>query len=446
MKLRALPLAALVLAGPASAANVTVEMLTLTFSPATVTIKAGDSVTWTNVTGIHNVMANDGSFTSGAPQSGNWSFTRTFNTEGTFGYFCIVHGTATVGMRGTVIVEAASGGGGNDSPGALRFSQSSYTVGEGGGSATITVRRVNGDDGAVGVSWSAAAGTATAGADFTAASGTLSWADNDDDAKTFQVAIVNDTANEGNETVLLSLANATGGAALGTPRNATLTINDNDGATNTAPAAPSALVAQTLSTSEIFLAWNDNANNETGYLIERKPLGGTYSQVGTAAANATEFTDLGLSEATFYTFRVRAEGSAGTFSGYSNEAGEATNATVGPCVSGPSTLCINSDRYRVDIDWRTADNQGSGSALAIPSAPDSGLFFFFDAGNLELLIKVLNACALNERYWVFYAATTDVEYTLTVTDTERGRVKVYFNPLGVPAPPVQDTDAFATCP
>ena len=49
-------------------------------------------------------------------------------------------------------------------------------------------------------------------------------------------------------------------------------------------------------------------------------------------------------------------------------------------------------------------------------------------------------------YWVFFAATTNVEFTTTVTDTQSGKVKVYFNPLNTSAPPVQDVNAFATCP
>jgi hypothetical protein len=86
--------------------------------------------------------------------------------------------------------------------------------------------------------------------------------------------------------------------------------------------------------------------------------------------------------------------------------------------------------------------------VPLPSAPDSGLFYFFGPANIEMLIKVLNACVpeLGNRFWVFYAATTNVELTLTVTDTQTGRVKVYFNPLNQTAVPVQDVNAFATCP
>ena len=116
-------------------------------------------------------------------------------------------------------------------------------------------------------------------------------------------------------------------------------------------------------------------------------------------------------------------------------------------MAGATTLCLNNSRFRAEIDWRTADQPGEGQAVPLPSAPDSGLFYFFNAANIEMLIKVLNACvAPFNRFWVFYAATTNVEFTLTVTDTQTGRVNVYFNPLNQVAAPVQDVNAFATCP
>ncbi len=76
---------------------------------------------------------------------------------------------------------------------------------------------------------------------------------------------------------------------------------------------------------------------------------------------------------------------------------------------------------------------------------DSGLYWFFDPGNWEMLIKVLDGCAINAHHWVFSAATTTVEYTLRITDTETGQVREYFNPLGQAAPAITDTSAFATC-
>jgi len=113
--------------------------------------------------------------------------------------------------------------------GTLQFNAATYTVAEGGTSATITVTRASGSSGAVGVSYASSNGTATAGSDYTAASGTLSWADGDTANKTFTVTILNDTVTETDETVNLTLSAPTGGASLGSPNPAALTITDDDG-------------------------------------------------------------------------------------------------------------------------------------------------------------------------------------------------------------------------
>ncbi len=63
-----------------------------------------------------------------------------------------------------------------------------------------------------------------------------------------------------------------------------------------------------------------------------------------------------------------------------------------------------------------------------------------------MLVKVLDGCAVNQRIWVFAAATTAVQYTLTVTDTVTGKVNSYQNPAGHTATPITDSSAFAACP
>lgn len=77
---------------------------------------------------------------------------------------------------------------------------------------------------------------------------------------------------------------------------------------------------------------------------------------------------------------------------------------------------------------------------------DSGILYLFTENNWEILIKVLDGCRINDRYWVFFAATTDVAYRVTVVDTQTGQRRVYTNPAGVASPAVTDTGAFATCP
>jgi plastocyanin len=412
------------------------------FHPETVTIDVGEKVTWSNAGGPHTVVGDDGTFGNApADPSSSWTYEHTFPTAGTYSYHCGVHG---IYMAGTVIVGTVS-----SNPGTVGFTAASYSVNEGAGPGAITVQRTGGDDGAVAVQYGVAAGTATAGSDFTAATGTLTWANGDSSAKTFNVAIANDSTAEGSETVALSLSNPTGGLALDPAhQTGTLTIVDNDSAPGGAPAAPSNLAVVPDSTTEIDLAWTDNSNNEVGFLIERRTVGEAFHEVGSTGPNATSYHDGGLDPSTYYLYRVRASGGA-TSSAYSNQASAATLGNVAACVPGGDTLCLNGGRFQVELEWRIPDGtSGTGHAVPVASAPDSGLFYFFSPSNLEMLIKILNACvpSLGNRYWTFFAATTNVEFVAVVTDTQTGRTKPYYNPLNRPAPPVQDTDGFATCP
>lgn len=114
------------------------------------------------------------------------------------------------------------------SPGSFRFSANTYSVVESTPAATFTVMRTGGTDGAVSVVYFLDGGTATAGSDFQSVGGTLNWTDGDGSQKTISVTILEDSIDEGNETVVLSLRDANGGATIGTPGSATLTITDND--------------------------------------------------------------------------------------------------------------------------------------------------------------------------------------------------------------------------
>jgi hypothetical protein len=115
-----------------------------------------------------------------------------------------------------------------------------------------------------------------------------------------------------------------------------------------------------------------------------------------------------------------------------------------PCVAGDTTLCLRSQRFDVQATWRTAT--GTGSAHAKPLTTDTGTFWFFDVNNVELVIKVLDGCPVNQRFWVFAAGLTDVEVDIDVRDTQTDATKHYHNAAGVAFAPLQDTNAFATCP
>jgi hypothetical protein len=120
------------------------------------------------------------------------------------------------------------------SGGRLSFNTATYGVNESGTTATITVLRENGSAGSASVNYATSNGTATSGASCTAgvdyipASGTFTWNSGDVSTRQFTITICNDGSNEDDETINLTLSNATGTGSLGTQPTATLTIGNDD--------------------------------------------------------------------------------------------------------------------------------------------------------------------------------------------------------------------------
>jgi len=103
----------------------------------------------------------------------------------------------------------------------------------------------------------------------------------------------------------------------------------------TIPDAPSDLILEVLSSNEIKVKFTDNSDNEDGFKIERKELGGVYTEIKTLSANVNEFID-NVNPNTTYYYRVRAFNAYG-FSPYSNEA-NATTPQAGTPPNAPTDL------------------------------------------------------------------------------------------------------------
>jgi Fibronectin type III domain len=208
------------------------------------------------------------------------------------------------------------------------------------------------------------------------------------------------------------------------------------------PAAPTNLVVQPGSHTSVYLFWDDNASDETEYRIEMRTLNTPYREV-IKAVDANGILP-GLESGTVYIFRIRAFNDAG-FSAYSNEAAGTPLTAPSPCTPGPQTLCLLGGVYAVQAHWRTPQGQlGAGNALPLTS--DTGAFWFFSPDNVEMVVKVLDGCALSRTYWVFAGGLTNVEVVWTVTDSRVGVPNAYLNPAGAAFLPLQDTAAFRGCP
>ena len=256
------------------------------------------------------------------------------------------------GSSGTVSgpLSLVGQGSGQPTPGAgtLRLSEPSSVALEADGTVTVTVTRTGGTTGAVSVDYALQGGTAIGGSDFTDAGGTLTWAAGDGAAKAIVVAIADDDEEEPAESFEVVLSNPAGGATLGEPSSATVTIFDNDS----------------------------------------------------------------------------------------------------PCLEDGTTLCLAGDRFEVRATFDPPNDADDvfDPAQAVTLTADTGYFWFFDQANVEVVVKVLNACPVNERIWVFAGGLTDVAVEITVRDTDTGAVRVYDNPQSTAFQPIQDTGAFATCP
>ncbi|HEX4965595.1 MAG TPA: hypothetical protein VF173_32595 [Thermoanaerobaculia bacterium] len=113
----------------------------------------------------------------------------------------------------------------------------------------------------------------------------------------------------------------------------------------------------------------------------------------------------------------------------------------GDCAAGdPAKLCLAS-QFTVSVEFTDPRTGIASHGTAVPLTGDTGAFWFFGPENLELMIKVLDGRGVNGKFWVFFGALSDVDYTITVTRAETGEVKTYHNPRGTLASRA-DTGAF----
>jgi plastocyanin len=209
--------------------HIVTALSNMTFSPSVITINAGDTVTFKNGGGTHNVVSNPGSVTvfrcangcDGSGGNGNlssaaWSATVTFPTAGTIGYYCQAHGSPGAGMSGTITVKAAP---------MLSIADVSVTEGNSGTKlATFTPRLSMTSSSPVTFNIATSNTTATAGSDYVAKSLVGQAIPAGATSLAFSVTINGDSVIEPDETFKVTVSNIVGaaltdGVAVGTITN-----------------------------------------------------------------------------------------------------------------------------------------------------------------------------------------------------------------------------------
>ncbi|MFL6201207.1 MAG: choice-of-anchor Q domain-containing protein [Thermoanaerobaculia bacterium] len=127
------------------------------------------------------------------------------------------------------------------------------------------------------------------------------------------------------------------------------------------------------------------------------------------------------------------------------DAGAVEKPLAPVCLPGGSVLCLSGLRVTATLDERFPSRGAQAVPLTVGTSIDTGNFWFFAPDNLEILVKVLNGCALNGHLWVFASGLTDVGVHLQAVDPKTGRTWSYDHAAGTTFPPRLDTDAFP-CP
>ncbi len=257
----------------------------------------------------------------------------------------------------------------------------------------------------------------------------------------------NSSCNElTDEAIMRALAHGDGrGAALNRDdRNAVRVLYPLTGPVGpVGPASPIDLTVTAIGQTELELRWQDRSGDETGFEIHERMVDSEFMRIATLPANTTSIVIENIPPATFRAYQVVAVNDRGS-SAPTPEVGATTLAEVGECVADGDTVCLNQGRFRVELQWQAAVDGGAGSA--VPLTNDTGFVWFFNAENVEVLVKVLDGCAFNQRYWVFAGGLTDVKVVMKVIDSETGVAATYYNPPGAAFQPVQDQETFAVCP
>ena len=276
-----------------------------------ITLSADSSITWQWVTNLSPLLAvtpasrdfgsvlvnttNDLAFT--VQNTGGGSLTG--NVGGVSGPFSIVGGTnyvlsggattnVTVRFAPTVastysnnvafnsnggnLLRPVTGTATNLPSGVVQFATNAYSVAENGGAVTVSVVRVGGSFGNVSATFATSNGVATAGSDYRATNGTLSWVSGDTASKTVVVAILDDTEYESNETFIVTLS----GASLGNPTSTVVTIADDDPAISVTPTSRDFGAVQVGGTTDLTFTVQ---NVGTGTLAGAASVGAPFSVV-----------------------------------------------------------------------------------------------------------------------------------------------------------------------
>jgi hypothetical protein len=342
---------------------------------------------------------------------------------------------------------------GTSAPATLTLSAARGSLGAGTYTATVIVSADVADNSPVGVAvtftvteTASTPPAAPSGLSATAVSDRridLAWTDNSTDESGFSIERSSDAGGSWsllsttapNQTTYTDASGLAGGTSytyrVSACNAAGCTAAASTATATTAPEAPSGLSASAPSATQVDLAWSDNSTDETGFEVERSTNGGqSWSNLHTAAAGTTTFTDTGVSAGTSYDYRVRACRDS-VCSRYSNQASVTTPSLVAPAApTGFSATGVSASR--IDLAWShdglllvtgfeieraPGDDPGAFAAIATAGAADRS---YADTGlpaGTSFLYRIRACNAVGCSAWVEAGASTQQDETAPATPT-----------------------------
>jgi hypothetical protein len=205
------------------------------------------------------------------------------------------------------------------------------------------------------------------------------------------------------------------------------------------------LSSKALSGTEVKVLWGPIAD-DTGVSLELRTANEPWQDIGQVRLGppckgcSGGVHVIGVVPGETYFFRMR---QAGVTAPVSTETAVTAYYEDAPECGSDGGLCLDG-RYHVQARYE-GNRSLSGAASSVRLTQESGYFWFFAPGNIELVVKVLDGCSVNDHHWVFLTGLTSLRVVAVVTDTQTGATSTYLSQRDQPFPTIQDVSAFATC-
>lgn len=216
----------------------------------------------------------------------------------------------------------------------------------------------------------------------------------------------------------------------------TRTLDFRTGSPPATPEPPRNLQIEQLSPTELRVSWEPTPP-DTRVSLQRSFPGQRFAALELLPPGVHSLVVDGLEPGRPVSFRAATR----SWAGASDWSPTVSRTPLAPeqrtCRADEHALCLLDERFRVEAHWRDPFNGGEGLAHAVPlvllrgtRSKNTGTFWFFNRRNIELVVKILDGRPVNGHLWAFYGALSNVEYWVSVVDTETGATRVYYNPPG----------------